>query len=254
MGAIVRDHPTETRPASPSARIAGWLPSTMLDWPGRLATTVFLSGCGYRCAFCHNASLLETKDDRDTWPDLAGYLNTHRAWIDGVVVTGGEPTDDPDILDLLEAFASLDVPVKLDTNGCRPDVLRELLDQELASYVAMDVKTTSRRYPEVTHCPDSAERASESIRAILDSGVDHEFRTTAYPGAVGLNDLPGIASTLNGAQRYVIQQFRPDETLDPAAAQTAPYEDEQLHAAARSCRSFVPTSVRGTTGTRPEAA
>lgn len=233
--------------AAPSRRIASALTAGMLDWPGKVAATLFLSGCGFRCPFCHNAALLSTEAERPAidWREFVGHLRTKRAWLDGVVVTGGEPTDDPDLPALLTALAEEGFDVKLDTNGSRPRVLRHLLAEDLLSYVALDVKTVWERYSCLGAPPPAAERVLESARILIRSGVAHEFRTTAFPGVVALDDFTRIASALSGGMLYAVQQFRAKETLDPLARDVRPYTPEELRDAASRCRAFLPTIVRG---------
>jgi pyruvate formate lyase activating enzyme len=179
------------------------------------------------------------------WDRIVQDIDAKRSWLDGVVVTGGEPTEDPDLASLLAALSEVGVPVKLDTNGTRPDVLRHVLAEGLVSYVALDVKAIPSRYLEVTAQRGAASLVAESIERLIRSGVDHEFCTTAYPGAVELTDLPRIARAVSGGRLYVIQQFRSGLTLDPAASVARPYDDESLLAAARSCSTHLPTIVRG---------
>jgi pyruvate formate lyase activating enzyme len=236
---------TTTRPVGPSRRLAGWIPTTMLDWPGKVAATVFLSGCGFRCPFCHNPRLLTPVSEPADWAALLAHLHAKRAWLDGVCVTGGEPTDDPDLPSLLSALAEAGMPVKLDTNGSHPEVLRHLIAEQLVSYVALDVKTTPGRYGEATARPELTPAVVESIELLVRSRIEHEFRTTVFPGIVTLEELPDIASMLLGGRLYALQQFRPSDTLDPHAGTVVPYHRDQLRAAARRCSSFLPTILRG---------
>lgn len=240
------DRPDEAQLAfCPTRRFSGFIPAGMLDWPGKVAATMFLSGCGFRCPFCHNPQLLKPVGTGGDWEALLAHLEAKRSWLDGVVVTGGEPTDDPDLPSLCAALTERGVPVKLDTNGSRPKVLRLLLAEDLVSYVAMDVKAAPGRYGEVSQDPHVESAVRESVRLLVDSGVDHEFRTTAYPGLVGLDDLPAIAEGLRGGRLYAVQQFRPDVTLDPAASGRAPYRAFELQNAASRCCTYLPTIVRG---------
>jgi pyruvate formate lyase activating enzyme len=215
----------------------------MLDWEGHLTTTVFVAGCNLRCPYCHNPDLLVAGDRLDTEP-LIEHLHAKRDWLDGAVITGGEPTLDPGLFDLLDEIAALCLPVKLDTNGTKPDVLRGLIESGLVSAVALDIKTSPHRYGELG--PGSRwEPVSESLRLVLGSGIPHEVRTTAYPGLVAIDDLAAIARSAAGADRYRIQQFRPDRTLARTAGRISPYSAEALHDAAVACSEYVPTSVRG---------
>ncbi|MDZ4654517.1 MAG: anaerobic ribonucleoside-triphosphate reductase activating protein [Coriobacteriia bacterium] len=233
------------RTQAPTDRIAGWMPAGMLDWPGRLSATVFLAGCSLRCPFCHNPGLLSSNAACTEWSDLESYLQSKRDWLDGVVVTGGEPTDDPSLAALLEAFAELGYQVKLDTNGTNPDTLETLLTLGLVSHVALDIKTTLDRYDALVDRPGTAMRVERAITLLRRSGVSHEFRTTAYPGALAIDDFLTIASMLRGGDLYAIQQFVPDTTLDPRASAVLPFRPDALHDTAAQCNRHLPTIVRG---------
>lgn len=227
-------------------RLAGLLGSGMLDWPGRIAATAFVAGCTMRCPYCHNPELVSCrKAGALSLAELLERVDAKRGWIDGVVVTGGEPTADPGLLGMLEALRARAVPVKLDTNGSRPEVLREVLDRRLAEFIALDVKAAPARYDRVSGLDGAWELVRESVAAVITSGVEHEFRTTCYPLAVGPSDFTEIAGALCGGRRLALQQFRPSRTLDPAAASVAPYAGDVLRKAAVRCSVFLPTIVRG---------
>lgn len=237
--------PTYVATSAPTRRLAGWQPAGMLDWPGRLTATIFLAGCDFRCPFCHNPSLIGTAPEAADWSALAAHLNEKRGWLDGVVVTGGEPTSDPDLSSLLNELARAGCPIKLDTNGSNPDVLAGILDEDIVSFVALDVKTLPERYEALTASPGAGDAVLQSIELIISSGIAHEFRTTAYPGAVTLDDFAAIARLVEGGDRYAIQQFNPATTLDPRASGVLPYRPDALHAIAASCDKYLPTIVRG---------
>jgi pyruvate formate lyase activating enzyme len=217
----------------------------MQDWPGRVSTTLFLSGCTMRCPYCHSAAMRTPTDDPIDWLDVIRHLQARGDCIDGVVVTGGEPTEDPDLPSLLAALKEADVAVKLDTNGSHPRVLSLLLAEGLVDSVALDIKTVPARYRQVSAARDIAARVFESAEMLVSSGLEHEFRTTAYPGLVELDEMARIARRLRGGRLYAIQQFQPQGTLDPAAASVEPYGEQSLRAAARACSRFLPTIVRG---------
>jgi pyruvate formate lyase activating enzyme len=165
--------------------------------------------------------------------------------LDGVVVTGGEPCLDPGLPELLRTLKREGMPVKLDTNGSVPDVLEQLLAARLVDYVAVDVKGTPEGYERAVGIRNVWPLVQRSIEAVIDSDVDHEFRTTCYPLAVGVDDPVRIASLVQGGRRYVLQQFRPTRTLDPAATSVRPHSPETLCRAAERCGSYLPTTVRG---------
>lgn len=227
-------------------QLAGLLGSGMLDWPGRIAATVFVAGCTMRCPYCHNPELLTVRSSHLlSLNRVLSYIDTRREWLDGVVISGGEPTADPGLVVMLEALKERGVPVKLDTNGTGPELLESVLRDGLVDFVALDVKAVPPRYQYATGVTDAWPAIRRSIRAVIGSGVAHEFRTTCYPLAVDLDDLQHIAADLVGGRRYVLQQFRAARTLDLAAASVRPYTADSLYRAAQRCSLFLPTVVRG---------
>ncbi len=230
----------------PRCRISEWMPAGMLDWPGKLTVTAFISGCDLRCPFCHNPELIDRRESDDSpLRGLLDHIELKRSWIDGVVITGGEPCTDPALRTVLALLRDLRVPVKLDTNGSHPDVLAGLLADDLVAYVAMDVKTVPARYDRLTRSKGAWERISQSIDALLESGCDHEFRTTLYPRAVTLGELDLIAERISEGQRYVLQQFRPLHALDESALEVSPYHADAIRTAAERCSRTIPTTTRG---------
>ena len=183
-------------------------------------------------------------DDELDWESIVTHLIDRRSWLDGVVVTGGEPTEDPDLPSLLAALHDAGVQVKLDTNGLRPDVLRHVIAEQLVDHVALDVKAAPSRYGTVCARRGAAALVAESVEIVIRSSVDHEFRTTAYPGCVELDELPRIARALRGGRLYVIQQFLPGGTLHPEASVVRPYPEQELRSAAAECSTHLPTIVR----------
>lgn len=225
---------------APTRRLASWRPTTMREWPGHIATSLRLWGCSFRCPECSATALREQVDESVDWTEVVAYVDAHRAMLDGVVVTGGEPTEDPDLPSLLAALKDLDVAVRLDTNGARPDVLALLLAEALVDEVALDVKTVPARYRALCEERDMAARVAECADMLIASRIDHEFRTTLVPGLVDIGELPRIARTLHGGRLYALQQYRRVSETGPA-----PLPDESLGLAAEECRRFLPTIVRG---------
>ena len=212
----------------------------MREWPGHVATSLRLWGCSFRCPYCSSVDLREPADGGVAWNDVVAYLVLHRDMLDGVVVTGGEPTEDPDLPSLLAALKDLDVDVRLDTNGSRPDVLAYLLAEGLCDSVALDVKAVPARYREFSDERDMAARVAECVDMLIVSDIEHEFRTTVVPGFVDPEELPRIARALRGGRLYVLQQYHPM----PGQGLT-PFPDDVLRQAARACSRFLPTSPRG---------
>ena len=160
-------------------KIGGLQKMTLLDYPGKVACTVFLAGCNYRCPFCHNSGLLEAAPEEITPEALLTFLEKRKGLLDGVCITGGEPTLQPELPQLLERIKALGYLVKLDTNGSNPAMLGMLLAQGLVDYVAMDVKNCPERYAETAGLPNlEIDRIEQSLTYLLSGVVDYELRTT----------------------------------------------------------------------------
>ena len=213
-------------------------------WPGRRSAT-HLHGCDLACAYCCTPELVRHRAPFVSADDLTAALQRKAHSLQGIVIGGGEPTSTSALRPLLEKLRALNLPVKLDTNGSSPELLRALIADELVSFVALDVKTLPRDYDRVTGGSRVWERVERSISAVIDGGVDHEFRTTCYPFAIRGTDLPELAAHLVGGKRLVLQQFRPRHTLDPAAATATPFSADELRRAALRCTVYLPTVVRG---------
>jgi len=160
-------------------KIAGLQKMTLLDFPGRVACTIFLDGCNFRCPFCHNTPLLEGKARPAlSEEELFAFLRKRTGILDGVCVTGGEPTLQKELPEFLRKIKDLGYAVKLDTNGYRPEVLRSVVEQGLVDYVAMDIKNSPDRYSETAGVPIDLKKIEQSIQYLVSEKVDYEFRTT----------------------------------------------------------------------------
>ncbi|MBQ4333643.1 MAG: anaerobic ribonucleoside-triphosphate reductase activating protein [Clostridia bacterium] len=188
--------------------IQGFQKLTLLDYPGRTACTVFTGGCNLRCPFCHNADLVRTPMAGPNLTDeVLTYLARRQGILDGVCITGGEPLLQPDLVDFIRQVKELGYGVKLDTNGSLPDRLAALLDTGLVDYVAMDVKSSPAGYAAVAGVDTEWTVFDRSIRILRDSGVNHEFRTTAVGGLHTPEDFAAIGGWLAGTSAYYIQRF-----------------------------------------------
>ncbi|MDY0297899.1 MAG: anaerobic ribonucleoside-triphosphate reductase activating protein [Acidobacteriota bacterium] len=229
-------------------RICGFIGTTLIDFPGRVAAAIFVAGCNFRCPFCHNPSLVLEAASCDAIPaaDILDTLTRRRGFLDGVIVSGGEPTIQPGILELLGDLRATGLEIKLDTNGSRPDVLNRVLEMKLADYISMDIKAVPERYSLAAGVAVDPEAIDQSIDRIIHSGCAHEFRTTVVPGIVFPEDISRIAARLAGADRFVLQQFRPDVTLDPQMKTVTPYPGDLLRRAARAVSGgFSAVDTRG---------
>jgi len=191
-------------------RICGLQKLAMVDFPGKLAATVFTGGCDLRCPFCHNAPLVTRVAETPvlSQDEVMAFLQSRRGLLDGVVLSGGEPLLQPDAASFLKAVRDMGFAVKLDTNGCHPDALADILSQGLVDYVAMDIKNRREKYAETAGILSFDLRpVEESIRLLQKSGVDYEFRTTVVRELHTAGDIRAIGEWLEGSPRYFLQKF-----------------------------------------------
>lgn len=243
----------ESKRKESAMKIVGLQKLTLLDYPGRVACTVFLDGCNFRCPFCHNAELLEadTEPVMDT-DQLLAFLNKRQGILDGVCITGGEPTIHPELPELLRSIRTLGYTIKLDTNGYRPQVLKQLIQESLVDYVAMDLKNGPDAYGETVGLasPDPS-RIEESVQILMDSGVDYELRTTVAEPLHTEKSISEMAAWLRdlgqgrAIKRLYLQPFVDRDTV-PVSGLCAP-DPEKLRTFQRllePCSEKI--SVRGT--------
>ena len=223
--------------------IAGLQKTTLLDYPGRIACTVFLAGCNLRCPFCHNASLVLRPQTLMSQEELLAFLQTRKRKLDGVCVTGGEPTLYQDLPQLLDAIKRLGFLTKLDTNGTRPQALKSILDAGLADYVAMDIKNSPDKYAVTCGGPEVLDAVRESVSLLETSSVEHEFRTTVLHPFHTPEDLAAIGQWLTGTKHYFIQAFVDSgDLIGSGQAMT----EQELHALLDAVRPHIPNAqLRG---------
>jgi pyruvate formate lyase activating enzyme len=226
----------------------GWVKTSLIDFPGHIATVLFTGGCNFRCPMCHNGDLVLHPGslpaiDFDT---VRAFLRRRAGLITGVVITGGEPTLRPGLARALSEIRDLGYAVKLDTNGYEPDVLATLLDQRLLDFVAMDVKGSPATYGRLAGLPDlDLARIEASLSLLCCGAVSAEFRTTVVPGLLDAEAIEAIARWLadfmDGGCRapYVLQQFRGQQTLDQALGGVSPYGVATLDAMAERARRWL---------------
>ncbi len=200
--------------------IGGFQKLTLIDYPGKLATTVFTSGCSFRCPFCHNPELVlgagrDLSLHSNSEKEFFEFLKKRKDKLQGVCITGGEPTIQTDIVEFIRKIKKLGFLVKLDTNGSRPDVLKKIIDLKLVDYIAMDIKNQIKRYSETAGVKIDEERIKLSVDLIMNSKVAYEFRTTVVPGIHTQKDFLEIAKWIKGARVYWLQKYEETKILDP---------------------------------------
>jgi len=210
------------------------------DFPGFIASTVFLGGCNFRCPYCHNAELVLRPERLADIPldFFLAYLDSRKGWLEGICVTGGEPLLADEIESFLTVIKQRGLLIKLDTNGSRPDRLEGLLEAGLVDRLAMDVKAPLERYREVTGSKVNADDIARSASILRDSGLPHLFRTTVVPGLIGVEDIEAIGRWLEGASVYQVQQFSPVGTLDAEYRRIKPYSRDEVKRLADAARPF----------------
>jgi pyruvate formate lyase activating enzyme len=223
-------------------KVAGFLKSSLLDWDGRVTAVIFLPGCNFRCPFCHNGELVLSPGDAPEVDQEAmmEYLEENSDFLDGVVITGGEPTIHSDLPDLIRRIRSLGLQIKLDTNGTNPDMLQDLIDAGMIDGVAMDVKgPLDERYDDLSGVKTPLDKIKRSISVIMESGIDQEFRTTIVPHMIHEEELEAMAAFIGGARKYALQQFRNGNTLDSRLSKIDPYPPERIRSMADLAKQYV---------------
>lgn len=225
--------------------IKGLQKTTLLDFPGRLAATIFTGGCNFRCPFCHNASLVLRGGDVEEVPaeDLFSYLDKRSGLLDGVCITGGEPLINPDIDVLIRKIRSYGLLVKLDTNGAFPERLEALLDEGLLDYVAMDVKNTDEKYGITIGLGENYDigAINKSIDIIMKKAPDYEFRTTIVRELHDISDVANIAKKLLGAKKYFLQKYV--DSGDILSSGYSAYSDAEMLEMLDEARSILPVTI-----------
>ncbi len=204
---------------------------SLVDYPGKTAAVVFTQGCNFRCSYCHNKELVIPAC---FWPAIAQeevltFLVKRQGLLGGLVITGGEPTLQKDLLDFLRKVRPLGFAIKLDTNGSRPDILKAAIEEKLVDFIAMDVKAPLEIYNKLVGVVVDTTLIEESIAIIKNSGLDHQFRTTLVRPLLGFEDMSKLAILVSGAKRYVLQNFRACENLlEPALSVCGAFEHNEF--------------------------
>lgn len=229
--------------------IKGFIKSSLIDWDGKIVSTLYVPYCNMRCPFCHNGGLLLSPEEYQTIPidEIKDFYKQRQDFMDGICLTGGEPCLYEDVLDFIEEFKEIGAMVKLDTNGTNPAIIEEAVSKRIVDYIAMDIKTPLEfdAYNKASKLQSEKlfENVKESIKIIMESDIDYEFRTTVVPGLHDKEDIKKIAEFIRGAKKYALQNFQPDNVLDKKFQEIKPYKKEVLEKIADGIRGNVENVV-----------
>jgi len=206
---------------------------TLIDFPGKIAATVFLSGCNFFCPWCYSPELVLSekikKQPKVSEKEFFDFLKSKQDLLEGIVICGGEPTLNEDLPEFIKKIKKMGYLVKLDTNGSNPKMLKSLIDKKLVDYVAMDIKTSKDNYLKVFGKKVKIKDIEKSVEVLKNSKIDSEFRTTVVPTIHTKEDFIKIAKWIGGKNiKYFFQNFRPEKTIDPEFKKIRPFPDEWL--------------------------
>lgn len=239
--------------------IGGLQKTTLIDYPGKIAATIFLLGCNFKCPWCYSRELVLQKEieNHPKLPEeyIFDFLKEKKGMLDGVVICGGEPTLQKKLPDFCRKIKKLGFFIKLDTNGSNPEMLKELIKKELVDYIAMDIKApfSGKKYNKAVGLKSDLKKIKESVGVVRNSGIDFEFRTTIVPEIHELKDIEKIAKDLSaifGKEskkiKYFLQNFRPEKTVDDSLKNKRPYSDEIMEEMKMACKKFIENcEIRG---------
>jgi pyruvate formate lyase activating enzyme len=222
-------------------RIGGLQKFSLIDYPGKTCAIIFTIGCNFRCKYCHNPELVIPEQYIKDIPteEILDFLKKRKDKLDAVCITGGEPTLHPDLIDFIQKIKDMGFLVKLDSNGSNPEVLKKIIDKKLVDYIAMDIKSPLNDYEKIMCWKIPADKLEKSIKLIMNSGIDYEFRTTITKELTSKKDLEEIAKTIKGAKKYYLQKFIPTKTNDKEFMKATTYSDKELKELAEKLVKYV---------------
>lgn len=223
-----------------SIKIGGFQKSSLIDYPEKISAIIFIQGCNFKCPYCHNPELVgRTSCAPLNTSEVLDFLKSRIGKLDGVVITGGEPTLHKDLPELILQIKDLGFLVKLDTNGTNPDLLQDLIDKKLIDYVAMDIKAPIEKYSDVVCAKVDTENILKSIEILKKSNVDYEFRTTVVKSQLSLEDFEKIGKMIKNTNKYYLQRFVPTKTLNKSFVNQLTYTDEKFTPIIENLKNYV---------------
>jgi len=211
-------------------KIGGLQKVSLIDYPGLISAIIFLQGCNFKCSYCHNPELVDSKLFQPCIKEkeVLDFLNMRRGKLDAVVITGGEPTIHDGLAPFIKQIKKRGFAVKLDTNGSQPRVIKNLLDEKLLDFIAMDIKAPLEKYKDIVKTQVNPDSIKESIRLILKAKIPYEFRTTVVASQLEEKDILQIGKMIAGAKHYVLQKFVPVKVLEKKFLKEKSFSDEKL--------------------------
>ena len=221
--------------------IGGLQKFTMIDYPDKLAAIVFTLACNFRCGYCHNPELVLPEKFNPSLDEkrILEFFKTRIGKLDAISITGGEPTLQADLPQFMKKIKDLGFLIKLDTNGTNHKMLKEIIDNKLVDYIAMDIKAPLEKYEEVIKMPVNLEDIKKSINMIMESGLEYEFRTTIVKSQLSVKDLLEIGKLIKGANIYYLQKFVPSKANDEEFLKKKTYSDEEFEEIKKDILKYV---------------
>lgn len=221
--------------------IGGLQKVSLIDYPEKICAIIFTQGCNFRCPFCHNPELVDPDLYQKCIPEeeIFPFLERRRGKLDAIGITGGEPTIQPDLIEFIKRVKEINYLIKIDTNGSRPEVLGKLIGLKLVDYIAMDVKAPLERYCEITKSNVNPDRIRQSIKMIMDSSIEYEFRTTVVKSLLKKDDLQKIGNLIKDARLHVLQKFVPSKSLDERILRETTYSYKYLETLKKELGDYV---------------
>jgi len=220
-------------------RIGGLTRCSLIDFPGQMSAIIFTIGCNFRCPYCHNPELVDETVDIIPTEDVLTFLRTRIKQLDGVTITGGEPTMHDDLIPFIKEIKALGFKVKLDSNGTNPEMLEKIINEHLVDYLAMDIKAPFSDYASGVGRPVDIEKIKKSVRLIMSNTIPYEFRTTVVKALLSPEDIINISKDIKGAKKYYLQKFVSTKILNPGFIKKTTYTDEEFKEIQKNAQKYV---------------
>ncbi len=222
--------------------IQGLQKTSLIDFPGEISAIFFLSKCNFRCPFCYNIELVENNKNLQSMnkKEIETFLDERKNFLDGIVITGGEPTLSEDLEDLIDLIRSKGFKVKLDTNGTNPEKLKKIIDSGKVDYIAMDIKASKENYDKAAGIKVNIKNIEKSVEILMNNSVPYEFRTTCVPGLMDDEEMEKLTKWIKGARKFAVQKFiAVDTCLNPEYRTKGSFSSKDMERLAEIARKNI---------------